>query len=117
MPQAVAKPHIVKGDTVVLRRGREKGKRGTVKAVFPKDGVATVEGLNVVKRHTKQGANGAKSAGIFEKEAPIPISALQVIDPKTNLPSRVRRVRKDDGSVVRVSVRSGEDLLVPAKGK
>ena len=117
MAQAVAKPHIVKGDTVVLRRGREKGKRGTVKAVFPKDGVATVEGLNVVKRHTKQGANGAKSAGIFEKEAPIPISALQVIDPKTSLPSRVRRVRKDDGSVVRVSVRSGEDLLVPAKGK
>ena len=117
MPQPVAKPHIVKGDTVVLRRGREKGKRGTVKAVFPKQGVATVEGLAVVKRHTKQGANGAKSAGIFEKEAPIPISALQVIDPKTNLPSRVRRVRKDDGSVVRVSVRSGEDLLVPVKGK
>ncbi len=115
--QAVAKPHIVKGDAVVLRRGREKGKRGTVKAVFPKEGVATVEGLNVVKRHAKQGVDGAKSAGIFEKEAPIPISALQVIDPKTSLPSRVRRLRKDDGSVVRVSVRSGEDLLVPAKGK
>ncbi len=117
MPHAVAKPHIVKGDLVVLRRGREKGKRGTVKAVFPKEGVATVEGLNVVKRHAKQGVDGAKSAGIFEKEAPIPISALQVIDPKTSLPSRVRRLRKDDGSVVRVSVRSGEDLLVPAKGK
>jgi large subunit ribosomal protein L24 len=117
MPEPIAKPKIVKGDTVVLRRGREKGKRGTVKAVFPKLGVATVEGLNVVKRHTKQGADGAKSAGIFEKEAPIPLSALQVIDPKTNLPTRVRRVRKDNGDVVRVSVRSGEDLLVPAKGR
>jgi large subunit ribosomal protein L24 len=117
MPEAIAKPKIVKGDTVVLRRGREKGKRGTVKAVFPKLGVATVEGLNVVKRHTKQGADGAKSAGIFEKEAPIPLSALQVIDPKTNLPTRVRRVRKDNGDIVRVSVRSGEDLLVPAKGR
>ena len=117
MPAPVAKPHIVKGDLVVLRRGREKGKRGTVKAVFPKDGTATVEGLNVVKRHAKQGVDGAKSAGIFEKEAPIPISALQIIDPKTSLPSRLRRVRRDDGSVVRVSVRSGEDLLVPAKGK
>ena len=117
MPEAVKKPKIVKGDTVVLRRGRDKGKRGTVKAVFPKDGVATVEGLNVVKRHSKQGTAGAKSAGIFEKEAPIPLSALQVIDPKTNLPTRVRRVRKDNGDVVRVSVRSGEDLPASAKGR
>ena len=117
MPEAILKPKIVKGDTVVLRRGREKGKRGTVKAVFPKLGVATVEGLNVVKRHTKQGTDGAKSAGIFEKEAPIPLSALQVIDPKTNLPTRVRRIRKDNGETVRVSVRSGEDLLAPAKGR
>lgn len=117
MPEAVKKPKIVKGDLVVLRRGRDKGKRGTVKAVFPRDGVATVEGLNIVKRHSKQGTEGAKSAGIFEKEAPIPLSALQVIDPKTNLPTRVRRVRKDNGDVVRVSVRSGEDLPVSAKGR
>ena len=117
MPDAIAKPHIIKGDTVVLRRGREKGKRGTVKAVFPKLGTATVEGLNVVKRHSKQGTDGAKSAGIFEKEAPIPISALQLIDPKTNLPTRVRRIRKDNGETVRVAVRSGEELLAPAKGR
>jgi len=117
MPAPVAKPSIVKGDTVVLRRGREKGKRGTVKHVFPKDGTATVEGLNVVKRHSKQGVDGAKTPGIYEKEAPIPLSALQVIDPKTNLPTRVRRIRKDDGQVERVAVRSGEALLVPAKGR
>ena len=117
MPEPVAKPSILKGDTVVLRRGREKGKRGTVKAVFPKDGTATVEGLNVVKRHSKQGTDGAKSAGIFEKEAPIPLSALQVIDPKTDLPTRVRRIRKDNGETVRVAVRSGEEFLAPAKGR
>ncbi|MBD5605623.1 MAG: 50S ribosomal protein L24 [Candidatus Eremiobacteraeota bacterium] len=117
MPEPVAKPNILKGDTVVLRRGREKGKRGTVKAVFPKDGTATVEGLNVVKRHSKQGTDGAKSAGIFEKEAPIPLSALQVIDPKTDLPTRVRRIRKDNGETVRVAVRSGEEFLAPAKGR
>jgi large subunit ribosomal protein L24 len=116
MPEPIAKPHIKKGDTVVLRRGREKGKRGNVKAVFPKDGTATVEGMNVVKRHTKQGADGSKSAGIFEKEAPIPISALQLIDPKTNLPTRVRRIRKDNGETVRVAVRSGEEFLAP-KGR
>jgi large subunit ribosomal protein L24 len=108
---------IVKGDTVVVRRGKEKGKRGTVKHVFPKEGKATVEGLNVVKRHTKQGMGGAKAAGIFEKEAPLPLCALMVVDPKTNLPTRVRRVRKADGSMVRVAVRSGEELLVSAKGR
>ncbi|MDQ2908191.1 MAG: 50S ribosomal protein L24 [Candidatus Eremiobacteraeota bacterium] len=116
MPSAVAKPHVIKGDTVVLRRGREKGRRGTVKAVFPKDGTATVEGLNVVKRHSKQGVAGKSSAGIYEKEAPIPLSALQIIDPKTNLPTRVRRMRRD-GTVLRVAIRSGEELLAPKRGK
>jgi large subunit ribosomal protein L24 len=107
---------IVKGDTVMLRRGKEKGKRGIVKAVFPKDGVATVEGLNVVKRHTKPGQAGqAQSGGIIEKEAPIPLSALMVIDPKTDHPTRVRRIRRPDGTTVRVGIKSGEELLVPAK--
>jgi large subunit ribosomal protein L24 len=117
VPGPVAKPHIVKGDTVVLRRGKDKGKRGVVKAVFPKDGSATVEGLNVVKRHAKQGVDGAKSAGIYEKEAPIPISALMLVDPKDNHPTRVRRIRKDNGESARVSIRSGEELLASSKGR
>jgi large subunit ribosomal protein L24 len=117
MAQPVRKPKIVKGDTVVLRRGKEKGKRGIVKAVFPKDGMATVEGMNVVKRHTKPGQAGAQSGGIFEKEAPIPLSVLTVIDPKTNNPTRIRRVRQADGTTVRVDVKSGEQLLVPAKAR
>ncbi len=112
--QAVAKPNIVKGDTVVLRRGKEKGKRGIVKHVFPKDGVATVEGINVVKRHTKPGASGVQSGGILEKEAPIPLSALMVVDPKTDRPTRVRRMRQADGTTVRIA-RSGEQLLIPSK--
>jgi large subunit ribosomal protein L24 len=111
---SVRKPKIVKGDTVVLRRGKEKGKRGVVKAVFPKDGAATVEGLNVVKRHTKAGQDGSRAGGIFEKEAPIPLGALMVIDPKTNAPTRVSRIRQKDGTSVRVA-KSGEQLLVPAK--
>jgi large subunit ribosomal protein L24 len=114
---AAAKPKIVKGDTVVLRRGKEKGKRGIVKHVFPKDGVATVEGINVVKRHTKPGWTGVQAGGILEKEAPIPLSALMVIDPKTDRPTRVRRIRQADGTTVRVSVKSGEQLLVPAKAR
>ncbi|HTD34767.1 MAG TPA: 50S ribosomal protein L24 [Candidatus Elarobacter sp.] len=111
------KSKIVKGDTVVLRRGKDKGKRGIVKHVWPKDGCATVEGINVVKRHTKPGATGVQSGGILEKEAPVPLSALMVIDPKTDKPTRVRRTRRPDGTSVRVSVRSGEELLVPSKAR
>ena len=114
--QAVAKPKIVKGDTVVLRRGKDKGRRGIVKHVWPKDGAATVEGLNVVKRHTKAGATGVKSGGILEMEAPIPLSALMVIDPKTDRPTRVRRIRQSDGTTVRVG-KSGETLLVTSKAR
>ncbi len=108
--------HIVKGDTVVLRRGKEKGKRGVVKTVYPRTGYALVEGVNVVKRHTKAGAAGSRQAGIFEKEAPVPISALMVIDPKSGTPTRVRRMQSADGRV-RVSVRSGEHLASPGKGR
>jgi large subunit ribosomal protein L24 len=113
---AVSQAKIVKGDTVVLRRGKEKGKRGIVKHVWPKDGCATVEGINVVKRHTKPGASGVQSGGILEKEAPIPLSALMVIDPKTDRPTRIRRVRQPDGRTVRVA-KSGEHLLVPGKAR
>src|SRR5438270_12569740 len=67
-------PNIVKGDTVLIRRGKERGKRGVVKAIFPRAGMATVEGLNVVKRHTKPGApkqqnmgGSSQSGGILEK--------------------------------------------------
>jgi large subunit ribosomal protein L24 len=113
---ATVKAKIVKGDTVVLRRGKEKGKRGIVKHVWPKDGCATVEGLNVVKRHTKPGTTGVQSGGILEKEMPIPLSALMVVDPKTDKPTRVRRIKRD-GTTIRVSVRSGEELLVPSKAR
>jgi large subunit ribosomal protein L24 len=108
--------NIVKGDTVVLRRGKQKGKRGVVKAVFPKTGFATVEGLNVVKRHTKPGQAGQTQAGgIIEKEAPIPLCALMVIDPKSGVPTRTRRVRQADGSIVRVGIKTGEQLPIAGK--
>ncbi|MBV8356055.1 MAG: 50S ribosomal protein L24 [Candidatus Eremiobacteraeota bacterium] len=110
--------HIVKGDTVVLRRGKEKGKRGIVKIVYPKKGTALVEGINVVKRHSKQaaaGPRGSRQSGIFEKEAQIPLSALMVIDPKTSEPTRVRRAETPEGR--RRVAQSGEILLVPAKGR
>ena len=112
----MANVNILKGDTVMIRRGKEKGKRGVVKAVYPRSARALVEGINVVKRHTKQGVGGSRQAGIFDKEAPVPLSALMVVDPKTSTPTRVRRKQTSEGHV-RVSVRSGETLLVPGKGR
>ncbi len=116
------KTHVVKGDTVVIRRGKEKGKRGVVKAIFPHAGKATVEGLNVVKRHTKQEARqqnmggSAQTGGILEKEAPLPLSALQYVCEKCKAPVRIRHGRAADGSPQRVCAKCGEPARESAKG-
>ena len=110
------KSKLIKGDTVMIRRGKEKGKRGTLKSVFPKEGMATVEGLNVVKRHTKQGAGGAKSAGIFEKEAPLPLSALQYVCAKCDAPSRIEYQVTEHGKA-RICGRCGEPAPESVKGR
>ncbi|MGP6158209.1 MAG: 50S ribosomal protein L24 [Vulcanimicrobiaceae bacterium] len=114
--QGSPKIKLIKGDTVMLRRGKEKGKRGTIKAVFPREGMATVEGLNVVKRHTKQGYAGAKSAGIYEKEAPVPISALQYVCAKCDTPARIKYQTGSEGKQ-RVCGRCGEPAAESVKGR
>jgi large subunit ribosomal protein L24 len=113
---------LVKGDTVVIRRGKEKGKRGVIKSVFPSNHMATVEGLNVVKRHQKQGqqrsnmGGATQTGGIIEKEAPLPISALQYVCEKCKEPARLRMGRTKDGVRHRVCARCGEPARESAKG-
>lgn len=115
------KTNIIKGDTVLVRRGKEKGKRGTVKAVNRMLGTATVEGINIVKRHTKQGSKSGnmssqQTGGIIEKESPMPLSVLQYVCEKCKAPTRVRRTRTADGKVHRVCARCGEPARESAKG-
>ena len=115
------KSFVLKGDTVMIRRGKEKGKRGVVKAVYPAAGKATVEGLNIVKRHTKQGAQGgnmgsAQTGGIIEKEAPLPVSVLQYVCEKCKTPTRLRRGRSTDGRSHRLCAKCGEPARDSAKG-
>lgn len=115
------KARILKGDTVMIRRGREKGKRGTVKSVHAQAGTATVEGLNIVKRHTKQGRQsgnmgGMQTGGIIEKEAALPISALQYVCEKCKHPTRVRHSRTAEGVLRRVCARCGEPARESSKG-
>jgi large subunit ribosomal protein L24 len=118
-----AKPNLIKGDTVMIRRGKEKGKRGTLKTVSHEGGSAIVEGLNIVKRHTKPGAQqqsnmgaAGQSGGIVEKEAPLPISALMYVCEKCKLPTRLRRGKTKDGAPHRVCAKCGEPARESAKG-
>ena len=97
---------IRKGDRVVVITGADKGKRGEVLAVRPKDDRAIVQGVNVAKKHTKPQGMG-KPGGIIEQEATIHLSNLALIDPKTDKPTRVGFRVLDDGRKVRVARGSG----------
>jgi large subunit ribosomal protein L24 len=100
---------IKRGDKVVVLTGKDRGKQGTVRAIITKDNRVLVEGVNVVKRHQRARRQGQASA-IVEREAPIHISNVMLIDPNDNQPTRVGFRRREDGSLVRVGKRSGEDI-------
>ena len=97
---------IKKGDKVVVLAGRDKGKTGEVKNVNPTARRAIVEGVNMVKRHTRQTAQ--TQGGILSKEATIDLSNLAIADPKTGKPTRVGFKILDDGRKVRFAKRSGD---------
>ncbi|UJQ95278.1 50S ribosomal protein L24 [Mariluticola halotolerans] len=98
---------IKKGDKVVVLTGKDKGRTGEVLQVLPEKTRAFVQGINQVRRHTKQTAD--QEAGIYTKEASIHLSNLALVDPKDNKPTRVGFEIKD-GAKVRVAKRSGEKI-------
>ncbi|MCS6990862.1 MAG: 50S ribosomal protein L24 [Chitinophagales bacterium] len=106
MKQKKIKYKIRKNDIVVVRSGDDRGKKGRVLKVFPKEGKAIVEGINLVSRHTKPNARQTQG-GIIKKEAPVHISKLSLIDPKTGKPTRVG-IRRENGKILRIAKRSGE---------
>jgi large subunit ribosomal protein L24 len=97
---------IKKGDNVIVLAGRDKGKRGEVFQVMPKEGRALVRGVNMVRRHQKQTAQ--EQGGIVSKEASINLSNLALEDPKDGKPTRVGFKTLEDGRKVRIAKRSGE---------
>ena len=97
---------IRKGDTVLVMTGADKGKRGEVLRVHPKDSRAVVQGVNVAKRHTKPRGMG-QPGGIVEVEATIHLSNLKLVDPKTSQPTKVGFRVLEDGRKVRVAKASG----------
>ena len=104
-----AKLHIKKGDTVFVNAGDNKGRQGKVLKVDVEKQRAIVEGLNIVKKATKPNAKNPQG-GIVEQEAPIHISNLQVLDPKSGKPTRVGRKLDSTGKLVRYAKKSGEEI-------
>ena len=106
---------VRRDDDVIVIGGKERGKRGRVIRTDPKKGYVFVEGLNMVKRHQrprslKDTQRGGKVGGVIEKEGPIHISNVMVMDPRENKPTRVRVERTAEGKRERVAVRSGQKL-------
>lgn len=99
---------IKRDDQVVVLTGKYKGKKGSVLKAFPKEQKVVVSGVNVAKRHQKPGQDGV--GGIVEKELPIHVSNVGIIDPKEDKASRVGYKIEKDGTKLRVSRRSGELL-------
>ena len=101
---------IKKNDQVVIIAGRDKGKRGRVLEVAPITRKVKVEGAGVIKRHQRANPQSNRGGGIIEKEAFINISNVQLIDPRSGKPTRVRYQIEGDGSKIRVAAGSGQSL-------
>jgi large subunit ribosomal protein L24 len=102
------KLHVKKGDNVLVLAGDDKGQTGRILKVVPEDNKAYVEGLNMVSKHTKPNAKNPQG-GVVKKEAAIHISNLQVVETRTGKATRVGRKLNEEGKLVRVSKKTGEE--------
>ncbi|MCK9179351.1 MAG: 50S ribosomal protein L24 [Bacteroides sp.] len=105
----MSKLHIKKGDTVYVNTGEDKGMTGRVLKVLVDKNRAIVEGVNLVSKSSKPSAQNPQG-GIVKQEAPVHISNLNVVDPKSGKPTRIGRKRSSDGTLVRYSKKSGEEI-------
>ena len=99
---------IRRGDTVVVISGKEKGKRGEVEHVIPKENRVVVNGVNVRTRHARPSQQNQQ--GLYHFEAPIDASNVMLVDPNSGEPTRVAYRLTDSGEKIRVSKRSGKDI-------
>jgi len=106
---AKAKLHVKKGDQVVVITGKDKGKKGRILAAYPTEQRVLIEGVNVVKRHTRPNPANPQG-GIIEKEAPIHVSNVMIVDPKSGQPTKIGKKILADGTKVRYAKKSGEVL-------
>lgn len=101
---------IKKNDQVVVIAGRDKGKRGRVLEVAPTRGKIKIEGAGIIKRHQKANPQSNRGGGIIEKESYIDISNVQLIDPQSGKPTRVKYHLENDGTKTRMATGSGHSI-------
>jgi large subunit ribosomal protein L24 len=111
----MARMRIRKDDTVMITAGKDRGKKGKVSRTLPKKERVVVEGLNMVKRaqrptSVKDAQKGGEVGGIIEKEGPIHVSNVMLIDPSSNKPTRVGVERTKDGKRKRVAKINGNEI-------
>jgi len=99
--------HVRKGDTVMVVAGKERGKRGKVLRVLTGKGRVLVEKVNMIKKHQRP-TQKLRQGGIIEREGPIHLSNVMLVDPQTDKPTRVGMKSLADGKKARVARRSGE---------
>ena len=104
----MSKLHIKKGDTVIVLAGKDKGKKGNVQKVLVEDQRVIVEGINMVSKSTKPSAKNPQG-GIVKQEAPIHVSNVSLIDPKSGKATRVA-IKHEGKNVVRIAKKSGEEI-------
>ena len=92
------KPHVRKGDTVLVLAGKDRGKQAKVLRVNPLKGTAIVERVNMLKKHTKPNPQKNIQGGILDREAPVKLSNLQVVCPSCNQPTRTGSHRTEEGA-------------------
>lgn len=100
--------HVKKGDKVQVITGKDKGKQGVILQAYPKQERVIVEGINIVKKHSKPSQMNPQG-GIIEMEAPIHVSNVMPLDPDSNEPTRVG-YRIEDGKKIRIAKKSGQPL-------
>jgi large subunit ribosomal protein L24 len=103
------KLHVKKGDTVIVITGDNLGSKGRILEINRKTEKAIVEGVNMMKKHTKPNSKHPQG-GIVEQEAPVHISNLMLVDPKSGKPTRIGRRLNENGKLVRYSKKSGEEI-------
>lgn len=101
--------HVKKGDTVKVLSGKDAGRRGKVLRLFPSEGKVLVEGINLIKKHSRPTRDNPQG-GVIEAPAPMPAAKVMVVCPKCNEPTRVSRKRTQAGEYVRVCKRCGAEI-------
>ena len=96
--EPATRPHVKKGDTVVVLAGKDRGKQAKVLRVMPAKNAAIVERVNLMKKHTKPNPQKNVAGGILEREGPVRLSNLQVICPSCNEPNRTGSHRTHEGA-------------------